>query len=237
MGEFFSWGRVVENFPLLIAKFPVTLEIVVFGFGFGAILALFLALIRIKKIPVISQIVRVFISFERGTPMLVQMLVVYYAFPLLLEALFDLDTRGWERLNYVIITFILNEGAFLSETFRAAITAIPKVQTEAALSCGLTASQTFFRIVLPQSVRIAIPPMGLNLIGVFMSTSLVFMIGVIDIVGMAQAIGTRSGHSLESYLIIALLFVLVNQILTRAFRLLDKRLSYGSGKSRKKQAV
>ena len=143
--SFFSWSRLFEYIPLLIKKLPVTFEIVFLSFILGSLLALLLAVIRIKKIPVLSQIIRVFISFERGTPMLVQMLVVYYALPLALEALLDISTRGWNRMTFVIITFILNEGAFLSETYRASIIAIPKGQREAALACGLTGSQTFLR--------------------------------------------------------------------------------------------
>lgn len=226
--SFFSWSRLFEYIPLLIKKLPVTFEIVFLSFILGSLLALLLAVTRIKKIPVLSQIIRVFISFERGTPMLVQMLVVYYALPLALEALLDISTRGWNRMTFVIITFILNEGAFLSETYRASIIAIPKGQREAALACGLTGSQTFFKIILPQAIRIAIPPAGLNLIGIFQSTSLVYMIGVLDMLGMANAIGARTGHTIESYLFITLIFVIVNQLLTALFRKIDKNLVFTS---------
>lgn len=236
MGEFFSWQRVVHNFPILIKKLPVTFQIVAVAFSLGFILALLIATARIKKIPVLNQILTVFISFERGTPLLVQMLVVYYALPLLLEALFGIDTRRWDKIIFVDLALILNEGVFLGEVFRGAITSIPKGQKEAAIACGMTDFSAFTKIVLPQAVRVALPATGLNLIGLFQETSLVFMIGVMDIIGRASALGATSGHSLESYLIIAVLFLSINFVLTGITTKISKNLSYGSNAVKQKTA-
>ncbi|WP_294430686.1 amino acid ABC transporter permease [uncultured Treponema sp.] len=227
MGDLFSWQRVVQNFPILIVKLPITFEIVAVSFSAGFVLALLIATARIKKIPVLNQLLTVFISFERGTPLLVQMLVVYYALPIALQSFFGIDTRRWEKIIFVDLALILNQGVFLGEIFRGAITSIPKGQKEAALACGLSEFNAFVKIILPQAVRIALPSTGLNLIGLFQETSLVFMIGVIDIIGRASALGASSGHSLESYLIIATIFVLINFILTAITTKIDKKLSYG----------
>ena len=143
MGEFFSWQRVVHNFPILIKKLPVTFEIVAVAFSLGFILALLIATARIKKIPILNQILTVFISFERGTPLLVQMLVVYYALPLVLQAFFGIDTRRWDKIIFVDLALILNQGVFLGEVFRGAITSIPKGQKEAAIACGMTEFSAF----------------------------------------------------------------------------------------------
>lgn len=236
MGEFFSWQRVVHNFPILIKKLPVTFEIVAVAFLLGFILALLIATARIKKIPVLNQILTVFISFERGTPLLVQMLVVYYALPLLLEGFFGIDTRRWDKIIFVDLALILNQGVFLGEVFRGAITSIPKGQKEAAIACGMTDFSAFTKVVLPQAVRVALPATGLNLIGLFQETSLVFMIGVMDIIGRASALGATSGHSLESYLIIAVLFLSINFVLTGIATKISKNLSYGSNAVKQKAA-
>ena len=228
MGEFFSWQRVVHNFPILIKKLPVTFEIVAVAFSLGFILALLIATTRIKKIPILNQILTVFISFERGTPLLVQILVVYYALPLVLQAFFGIDTRRWDKIIFVNLALILNQGVFLGEIFRGAITSIPKGQKEAAIACGMTEFSAFTKIVLPQAVRVALPATGLNLIGLFQETSLVFMIGVMDIIGRASALGATSGHSLESYLIIAVLFLSINFVLTGITTKISKNLSYGT---------
>lgn len=228
MADLFSWKRLVQNFPVLIVKLPITLEIVAVAFTLGFLLALLIATARIKKIPVLNQILTVFISFERGTPLLVQMLVVYYALPIVLKTFFGIDSRRWEKIIFVDLALILNQGVFLGEIFRGAILSIPKGQREAAIACGFSEFNAFVRIVLPQAVRVALPSTGLTLIGLFQETSLVFMIGVIDIIGRASALGATTGHSLESYVIIAVIFVLINFVLTAITTKIDKKLTFGA---------
>lgn len=228
MADLFSWQRLIQNFPILIVKLPITFEIVAVAFTLGFLLALLIATARIKKIPVLNQILTVFISFERGTPLLVQMLVVYYALPIVLKTFFGIDSRRWEKIIFVDLALILNQGVFLGEIFRGAILSIPKGQREAAIACGFSEFNAFVRIVLPQAVRVALPSTGLTLIGLFQETSLVFMIGVIDIIGRASALGATTGHSLESYIIIAVIFVLINFALTAITTKIDKKLTFGA---------
>lgn len=228
MTDLFSWQRLIQNFPILIVKLPITFEIVAVAFTLGFLLALLIATARIKKIPVLNQILTVFISFERGTPLLVQMLVVYYALPIVLKSFFGIDSRRWEKIIFVDLALILNQGVFLGEIFRGAILSIPKGQREAAIACGFSEFNAFVRIVLPQAVRVALPSTGLTLIGLFQETSLVFMIGVIDIIGRASALGATTGHSLESYVIIAVIFVLINFALTAITTKIDKKLTFGA---------
>jgi len=233
MADFFSWERFFENLPRILTKLPLTFEIVAVSFFGGLILALVIACIQIRKTKGLSQILRLFISFERGTPILVQMLIVYYALPFLIEGVFSVDTRGWGKIVFVDIALILNEGAFMAETFRAAILSIPKGQNEAALSCGLTNYQAFTRIVLPQALRVAIPPIGINLIGLFRSTTLASMVGVVDMVGYAQALGATTGHTIESYVILAIVFITINFLIQVAFYFIDKKLLVQKGKHKK----
>lgn len=228
MKDFFSWERLWANLPKLISKLPITFEIVGFSFVLGGVLAMLLACVCIKRIPVLHQLTGIFISFERGTPLLVQMLVVYYALPLMLEGAFGISTRGWGKILFVDIALILNEGAFLSETFRASILSIPAGQREAALASGLSEGTAFFRIVLPQAIRTALPATGINLIGLFQDSSLVFMIGVIDIVGRAQAIGTATNHSLEAYIIVGITFVSISLLLGLLSHHINRRFTYRS---------
>ncbi len=227
MSDLFSWQRLVQNFPVLIVKLPVTFEIVAVAFSLGFVLALLIATARIKRIPVLDQILTVFISFERGTPLLVQMLVVYYALPIVLKAFFGIDSRRWEKIIFVDLALILNQGVFLGEIFRGAILSIPKGQREAAIACGFSEFDAFVKVVLPQAVRIALPSTALTLIGLFQETSLVFMIGVIDIIGRASALGATTGHSLESYLIVAAVFLLINFALTAITTRIDRKFAFG----------
>ena len=230
MTSFFSWKRFFTNLPKLLITLPVTLEIVLVTYTFGVILAILIATVRIKKIPVLNQLIAIFISFERDTPLLVQMLISYYGIPMLISAIFKIDTRRWSRIIFVFIAYTANVSAFLSEVFRAAILSIPKGQTDAALACGLTNKQCFIRIILPQAFRIALPNMWTFMISLFKSTSLVYMIGVVDIIGRAQAIGSATSHSIESYVIVALIFVVFSLLLQFPYGFVEKKLTFNKPK-------
>jgi His/Glu/Gln/Arg/opine family amino acid ABC transporter permease subunit len=227
MSEFFSWQRLVNCFPKLIRYLPVTFEIVGLSAFTGILLGTVIAAVRIRRVPIIDKVCAVFISFMRGTPMLVQMLVSYYAIPLVLEKTLGIDSRRWPKIVFVYITFALNQGAFLSEMIRSSILAIPQGQTEAGLACGLTSFQTFFRIIIPQASRIALPSVSLDVVGLFQETSLVYMVGVIDIMGRAQTIATQTGHVLECYVIIAFIFVLISILLRLIFKRIEGGVQYG----------
>lgn len=227
MIQLFEFERFFSAVKQITPYFGITIHIVITAVIFGSLLGLFVATLRINKIPVIHQILSVYISFMRGTPMIIQMMLIYYGLPLLLEGMFGIDINSWEKLVFVEITFVINEGAFLGEIFRSAILAVPYEQTEAGYSVGLNRFQTFTRIVLPQAARIALPPYGVDIIGVFKNTSIAFMIGVVDIVGRAQSIKSSTGHGLEAYLFIAIVYVMISMVLKYAFNQLDRKLAYG----------
>jgi L-cystine transport system permease protein len=226
MGEFFSWDRFFLDIPKLLPYLPVTLKIVLYATLAGSCLGLLIALLRIWRVRKVQFLLRVYISFMRGTPILVQMLVVFYGLPLLLQQ-FGIQASRWDKIFFVYIAYALNEGAFLSEIFRSSILAIPYGQVEAGLAVGMTRWQTFRQIILPQASRVALPSFGANLIGLFQNTSLAFLIGVVDIMGRAKTIGVSSKHAIEAYLFIGLLFIVISVLLKGSFYLLDKRFSYG----------
>ena len=137
--DFFSLERMFEYFPKILAKFPISLYVVVVSTVLALVLGTVLAMIRIKKIPVLHQLAGVYISFFRGTPILIQIFLVYYGLPLLLNAVFGYNiASGWNKLIFVFLAFGMNEGAFLAEHIRAAILSVPRGQTEAGSMVGLT---------------------------------------------------------------------------------------------------
>ena len=225
MGDYFSLERFLNAIPKIVPQLRVTFSIVIVSVVIGTILALLIAVLEIKKIPVLQQILKVYVSYMRGTPLLVQMMVVYYGLPLLVQTVFQININSWSPIVFVEIAFILNEGAFLGEIFRGAILSIPIEQTEAGYSIGMTEMQTFVRIILPQIVRMIIPAYGVDLIGVLHNTSLVFTIGgILDIMGKAKVLGTATGHSLEGYVVVALLYVGISVMLKLIFYQVDKKL-------------
>ena len=141
--------------------------------------------------------------------------------------LFGINLNRLEPVIFVEIAIILNEGAFLGEIFRGAITSVPAVQSEAGYSIGMTGAQTFFRIVLPQAFKVAIPHYGVDFIGVFQNTSLVFILGVVDILGKAKTLGAATGHSLEGYLSAAIIYVSFSLLLKGVFLFIESRMKNG----------
>lgn len=229
MGDLFQWSRLFENFKIIFPFITVTFRIVIYATIFGLIIALALALVRIKKTPVVYQIASVYISFMRGTPMLLQLLLIYYGLPILLEPVLQIDiTRIWDVIVFAYITFALNQGAFLSSILYSAIKAVNIGQFEAGYSVGLTWWQTFRRVVAPQAIRIALPPFCADLVALFQNASLVFSIGVIDVMGRAKTVGTASGHTFEAYLDVAIIFIVCSLIIRAVSAFANKKLDYST---------
>ena len=230
MGDFFKWSRVWEYFPKILSKFPITLEIVLGSFAIGLVLGSIIALIKINKIPVLCQLGSIYISYIRGTPILVQLFIAYYGIPVFVNSVLHIDVNGWDKMVYVYMAYGFNQAGFLAEIIRGAIISVDAVQTEAGYSVGMTGAQTFFRIVLPQATRIALPPMGATFITLFRSTALAYMLGIMDIMGKAKNLGVTTFHTLEGYVDATIIFVITSIILEQIFNLLNKRLDYGKGR-------
>ncbi|RPA60899.1 amino acid ABC transporter permease [Aerococcus agrisoli] len=223
MSEFFKWEYVISFFPKILGALPVTLAIVAVATAIGMALGLVLALVRIEKVPVLSQISQVFVSFVRGTPILVQLFLVYYGLPIIFTALANI-----ENIDFVYITYGLNTAAFFSEIFRSAISSVPADQKEAAASIGLSKGQTYRRIILPQAVRIAIPATGTMIVALLQDTSLAFSLGVIDVIGKVKTLAALTYRSLEGYFIAAIIFIVLSIVLERVFAWLSKRFQFQS---------
>lgn len=227
-GSLFSWTRFFSSVPQILPYLAVTFKIVAAAKIAGVLLGILVALVRIYKTPVVYQICTVYISFMREPPMLVQMFLILYGLPILIDPIFGSNIgRTWDKIYFAYVTFILNQGAFLSSIFYSAIKSVPIGQTEAGLSVGLTDFQNFTRIVLPQAVKTALPPFGTDLIGLFQNVSLVATIGVLDIMGRAQAIGSATSHALEPYIFVALIYIVISLLMRYAFAKADLKLSFG----------
>ncbi|MDR3315832.1 MAG: ABC transporter permease subunit [Coriobacteriales bacterium] len=220
----FTFDALIYYFPKLIASLPITLKLVAMGAILGIIVGLVFAFIRVERIPILNQIVIVLISFFRGTPIIIQMFVVYYLVPGLLS-LIGIDALGWEKITFLYITFGLNTGAFLAEAFRSAILAVPKLQGDAALSIGLSRVQTYFRVIIPQAIIIAIPIMGTTIIALLQESALAFTFGVLDVIGKINLLSKTYGHQIEAYIDAAIIFIILAIILENIFGYLEKRVS------------
>ena len=174
-------GILVSSFTrILIPGIKVTIPLTLISFVFGCIIALFLAIVQTANIKGLKQFARFYIWIFRGTPLIVQLFIIFFGLPsvgIILDA-----------FPSAVIAFALNLGAYNAEVFRSAIQAVPAGQTEAAYMIGLNYPQTMFRIVMPQAFRIAFPPLFNSLIGLTKDTSLASSITVVELFTTAQQI-------------------------------------------------
>ena len=223
MENYFNISLVFKYLPQLLSRLHITLLIVLSATVIGLFLGVILALFRLYRIPVLNQIAIVYISFMRGTPILVQMFIVYYGLPMLLMKI-GININRWDKLYFVIITYGLNAAAFNAEMIRAAIISIPEGQAEAAYSIGMTKLQAFSRIIAPQSVIIILPTLGITLIGLLQDTSLAFTLGILDVMGKVNAIAANTYRSLEGYVSAAIIFFVLSILLEQIFSIVEKKL-------------
>lgn len=222
----FMWEAV----PDLLRFVPVTLQITAVSLVLALLVGLATALIRIYRAPVLSQLAALYVSFIRGTPLLVQIYLSYYGLPKLLSWLAErhgwtgVDVAGIPAIAFIYFAFTLNVGAYSSETIRAAIQAIDKGQLEAALSIGMTPWQGMRRIVLPQALAVALPSIGNTAISLLKDTSLAFLISVVDLMGEAKIVGSRGLQFFEVYIVVALVYWVICIAIERAVAVLEKRV-------------
>ncbi|MGG0902009.1 sulfur-containing amino acid ABC transporter permease TcyL [Bacillus subtilis] len=223
MEKAFDMNMIGDFVPTLTAYLPVTLYILTLSLLFGFVLGLFLALPRIYNIPIVNQLAKVYISFFRGTPIMVQLFIVFYGIPAL-TGLIGIDTSKMDPLYAAVATYALSNAAAAAEIIRAGVGSVDKGQTEAAYSIGLSGSQAFRRIVLPQALVQAFPNMGNMVISSLKDTSLAFSIGVMDMFGRGQTLITSSNHSLEVYIALSIVYYAVAILFEWFFRVAEKRI-------------
>lgn len=222
MIDYFSFARLLSAFRQVIPCLWATTKVVFWATLTGIILGFILSQIRIKKIPVFYQISAIFVSFMRGTPLIVQLMLAYYFVPKFLM-IFGINANRWEKLIFAYIAYGLNQAAFVGEMFRSSIESIPPGQREAGKSLGFTEFQINWFVIIPQMIRIVIPAFGNDFVGLFQGTSLIYLLGIMDVMGRARAVGASSGHFLEPYIVTLLIYLILSLVLSRGFKLLEKR--------------
>ncbi|OPA80118.1 cysteine ABC transporter permease [Paenibacillus selenitireducens] len=224
MGKSFDIGLILDFIPKLLGYVHVTFLILAGAILIGIVIGFLVALPRLYRIPVLAQIAAVYVSFIRGTPILIQLFLIYYGLPELLK-LVSIDISQWSSMFFVIVTYGLSIGGLFSEVIRAAVTSVERGQTEAAYSIGMSPFVAFIRIVLPQSFAIALPNLANLIIAYMKDTSLAFSIGVMDMTGRGQTLGTTTSHFLEVYISLAVIYYLVCILLESIFSRMEKRVS------------
>lgn len=208
---------LIESFwQILLPGLTMTIPLTILSFTFGLILALLAALVQVAEIRVLKPIARFYIWVIRGTPLLVQLFVIFYGLPslgILLDA-----------FPSAVIVFSVNTGAYAAETIRAAIESVPRGQLEAGYRAGLTYAQTMRRIILPQAMRTAFAPLSNSLISLVKDTSLAANITILEMFMASQRIAARTYEPFALYCEVGLIYLLFCTVLTALQRRLETKM-------------
>ena len=205
--------------PVILRYVPLTLGMAIVAMAIALVLAAVLAVVRVLKVPVVDRLVAVFISFFRGTPLLVQLFLFYYGLPQVVTAF-----RSIDGVTAAVIGLTLHFSAYMAESIRGAILGIDRSQWEAGQSVGMTQMQLMRRIILPQAARVAAPTLLNYFIDMIKSTSLAFTLGVTEMMGAAQKEAAGSFRYLEAFLVVACMYWVIVEALSFVQRRLEARL-------------
>lgn len=208
----FDWAWL----PRLSQGLVLTLELTGACMAVGAALGLLLALARVYTRGPVYWLASIYVQFFRGTPLLVQLMIVHFGLPTV-GIRFDPFVSG-------LVAMALNTAAYQAEYFRGAIQSVRSGQTLAARSLGMSPLQTVRHIVLPQALRLVIPPWSNELVYMLKYSSIVYMIGVSDLMGVGRSLAARNFRFLELFVVVALLYLAVVLLLTLLLRWVERRL-------------
>ncbi|WP_373780903.1 amino acid ABC transporter permease [Jeotgalibaca porci] len=194
----FNIELAIENFGYVLSGIGYTLLISGLGFLLGLVWGFILSLMRISENKILSRLATIYISFMRGTPTLVLLFILYFGFPFI-GVYFNAVTAA-------VIGFTLSSAAYIAEIIRSALNAIDRGQWEAAMSLGLSRQKVLWKIIVPQALRIAVPPLSNVILDLVKSSSLAAMITVPDIFQNAKIVGGRENDYMTVYIMVALIY-------------------------------
>ena len=212
-----NWDLIWSSFgPIVAGAVTGTIPLTLASFAIGLALALLVALMRLSRNAVVSGLARFYVSVIRGTPLLVQLFVIFYGLPSL-----GVKLDPWPS---AIIAFSLNIGGYAAEVIRAAILSVPKGQWEAGHTIGMSRGQSLRRIILPQAARVSVPPLSNTFISLVKDTSLASLILVTELFRNAQQIAAFSQEFMVLYLEAALVYWIICLALSSGQSVLERRL-------------
>lgn len=214
----FDFSLIWNSLPLLLAGAGVTIEITAIAVGLGFVFGLITSVCRLSGVKILQVIAVCYVNIIRGTPMLVQIFLIYFALPMVIG----------ERINPFVAAVAacsINSGAYVSEIFRAGIQSVDKGQMEAGRSLGLSWMQTMRYVILPQAFKHVIPPLGNEFISMTKETSLVSVIGFEELTRRGQLIIAKTYGSFEIWLTVAAIYLVMTLTIARLVSYLERRFA------------
>ena len=214
----FNLGLVVNSFPLLLMGAVVTIQITVLSVLLGVLIGLFVGIARISSFRLIRWAAAVYVDFFRGTPLLVQIFLIYFAIPVI-------TGQRMDPFMAAISACGINSGAYVAEIFRAGIQSIDEGQMEAGRSLGMTWGQTMRYIIVPQAFKRVIPPLGNEFIALLKDSSLVSVIGFEELTRRGQLIIAKTYGSLEIWFSVAIIYLAITLTISQFVAYLERRFN------------
>ncbi|MCH6267980.1 MULTISPECIES: amino acid ABC transporter permease [Neobacillus] len=214
-----DFSQIVPYIPFILKGIWVTLKFVVVAIIFGFVLGTILALLKISRVKALNWLADIYTSIFRGTPLILQLMLIYFAVPQLTG--YDIDP-----FLSSILAFGLNSSAYVSEIIRAGIQAVDKGQTEAALALGVPYRLMMKDIILPQALKNILPALMNEFVTLTKESALVSTIGYLDLMRRAQVVGADTYHNFEPLIFVGLIYWVLVFVLTTAGKLVERRLKY-----------
>ena len=216
------WDILISSFPRLLGYgLKVTLPLTALSFALALLISVIVAMIQYAKVPVLRQVCRFYIWIVRGTPLLVQLFLVFYGLPQLGVV--------WAAFPTAVVVFGFNEGAYMAESVRGALESVSRGQMEAGYCVGMNYFQIMWHVILPQAFRTAFPALSNSLISMMKGTSLAATITVMEMFRQSQVINGRVYESLALYSETALIYLMFSTVLTYLQRWGEKKLGQYGG--------
>ena len=212
----FDFGLILNSLPLLLLGAGITVQITLLSVAIGMVIGLLVGIARISGIKILQLAASVYVEFFRGTPLLVQIFIVYFALPQIIGHRVD-------PFFAAIAACGINSGAYISEIFRAGIQSIDSGQMEAGRSLGMSWGQTMRYIIVPQAFKRVIPPLGNEFIALLKDSSLVSVIGFEELMRRGQLIIAKTYASFEIWMSVAIIYLIMTFTISRLVAYLERR--------------
>jgi polar amino acid transport system permease protein len=209
-------GAYLEIIQFVPDGIMITFEVTVLSIGLALVIGLFTGLGRISKNPVINGIASLYVEVIRGIPLLVQLFYIYFALGRIIQM---------PPLPSAVLAMSICYGAYMGEIFRAGIQAIPKGQTEAARSLGMTPAQSMYHVILPQAVKTILPPVGNEFVALLKDSSLVSILAVADLLRRGREYASQSFAYFETYTMVALVYLMITLFFSKLISIMEEKIS------------
>lgn len=210
------WDILITKFPAFVEGVEITLQLAFFTVLFGSLLGLVVAVCRRTRLLPLRWLMNAYVAFIRGTPLLVQVLLVVYGLP-------QLGIR-FPRMTLCIIALVINSGAYMAELIRAGLQSVEKGQVEAAESLGMSSGQTMLYIILPQAVKVTLPAMGNEFVAIIKESSILYAVGVYELTYQAYKLASVNYYYIETMIVAALIYFVLTYVATKLLGLLERRM-------------